>query len=353
MIGVGFGIVSFEILKYFQLFDGFSKTVISAINVSVVVGFAIIFFLLSKKVFRNIKTILDKLEEDLKEKAISEVISGTIGLIIGFIIAFFVSQPFYMIQVPYLGSAIGIIFYGVFGYLGLKLGLTNRDTLSVKFKDITSSLKNPVVKEKEKSKTSKMNGIPKILDTSVIIDGRIMDICDSNFLEGSIVVPVFVLEELQHIADSSDGLKRSRGRRGLDIIKEMQENKNLDIVIFQGKYDEISEVDSKLLQLTKDLNGKIVTNDYNLNKVAAVQGIDVLNINELANSVKPVYLPGEEMTVQIVKLGKEHGQGLGYLDDGTMIVVESGKNYLGETINAVVTSVLQTSAGKMIFAKPM
>ncbi|MBP2025723.1 uncharacterized protein YacL [Peptoniphilus stercorisuis] len=157
---------------------------------------------------------------------------------------------------------------------------------------------------------------------------------------------------MQHIADSEDSLKRNRGRRGLDVIKEIQEDKNLEVIIFQGKYEEIPEVDSKLLQLTKDLKGKIVTNDYNLNKVATVQGLEVLNINQLANAVKPVYLPGEEMQILIVKLGKENGQGLGYLDDGTMIVVESGKDYVGETINVVVTSVLQTSAGKMIFARP-
>ena len=162
---------------------------------------------------------------------------------------------------------------------------------------------------------------------------------------------MFVLEELQHIADSEDSLKRNRGRRGLDVIKEIQEDKDLEVIIFQGMYEDIPEVDSKLLKLTKDLEGKIVTNDYNLNKVASVQGLQVLNINELANSVKPVYLPGEEMMIQIVKLGKENGQGLGYLDDGTMIVVEAGKDYLGQNIEVVVTSVLQTSAGKMIFAR--
>ncbi|WP_342590809.1 PIN/TRAM domain-containing protein [Peptoniphilus stercorisuis] len=216
-------------------------------------------------------------------------------------------------------------------------------------KEIPASNKKPV---KDKSKVQKLKGIPKILDTSVIIDGRIREICQSSFLEGPLVVPVFVLEELQHIADSEDSLKRNRGRRGLDVIKEIQEDKNLEVIIFQGKYEEIPEVDSKLLQLTKDLKGKIVTNDYNLNKVATVQGLEVLNINQLANAVKPVYLPGEEMQILIVKLGKENGQGLGYLDDGTMIVVESGKDYVGETINVVVTSVLQTSAGKMIFARP-
>lgn len=166
------------------------------------------------------------------------------------------------------------------------------------------------------------------------------------------VVPVFVLEELQHIADSSEALKRNRGRRGLDTIAEIQELKNIQVIIFEGKYENIPEVDSKLLKLTNDINGKIVTNDFNLNKVATVQNLNVLNINALANAVKPPYLPGEEMHIHIVKEGKEFNQGLAYLDDGTMIVVENGKNLIGNSIDVIVTSALQTSAGKMIFAKP-
>ena len=195
-------------------------------------------------------------------------------------------------------------------------------------------------------------GSPNVLDTSVIIDGRILDIIKSGFVEGTIVIPVFVLEELQHIADSFDSLKRKRGRRGLDVVKEIQNLNDVNLVIEQEPYEDISEVDSKLLKLTGDLNGKIVTNDYNLNKVALVQKIPVLNINELANAVKPVYLPGEEMQIQIVKAGREFNQGLGYLDDGTMIVVENGKHLIGKTIDVTVTSALQTAAGKMIFAKP-
>ncbi|WP_276317182.1 PIN/TRAM domain-containing protein [Anaerosphaera multitolerans] len=345
------GIVCFELLRYTGIFLGFSRSIVLAANVSIIVIFAIIFFFLSPKVFKVIKNGLDILEKILEAKTVSEIISGSVGLIIGLIIAFFISQPINLIPIPYLAPAVSIIVYAIMGYLGLKMGLANREKLTLRIRDLTGTIKSTGTKEKIKG--SKLKGIPKILDTSVIIDGRIRDICTSNFLEGSIVIPVFVLEELQHIADSSDGLKRSRGRRGLDIIKEMQENERLDIVIHQAPYDEINEVDSKLLQLTKDLGGKIVTNDYNLNKVAIVQGLEVLNINELANAVKPVYLPGEEMSIQIVKTGKEQGQGLGYLDDGTMIVVESGKGYLGETINVMVTSVLQTAAGKMIFAKPM
>jgi len=190
------------------------------------------------------------------------------------------------------------------------------------------------------------------LDTSVIIDGRIADICKTGFVEGPLIIPQFVLEELQHIADSSDTLKRNRGRRGLDILNKIQKELDIEVIIYDKKIDDVEEVDSKLLKLAQMLKGKIITNDFNLNKVAEVQGIEVLNVNELANAVKPIVLPGEEMVVHVIKDGKEFNQGLAYLDDGTMIVVEGGKQYIGEKIDVIVTSVLQTSAGRMIFAKP-
>jgi uncharacterized protein YacL len=191
---------------------------------------------------------------------------------------------------------------------------------------------------------------PKILDTSVIIDGRIADICQSGFLEGPLVIPAFVLEELRHIADSADVLKRNRGRRGLDILNRIQKEQN-SVQIYEREVDPNLEVDSKLLKLAKILDGKVVTNDFNLNKVAELQGVPVLNINELANAVKPVVLPGEEMVVHVIKDGKESGQGIGYLDDGTMIVVDGGRKFIGQTVAVLVTSVLQTAAGRMIFAK--
>ena len=193
---------------------------------------------------------------------------------------------------------------------------------------------------------------PKVLDTSVIIDGRIADICKTGFIEGKLVIPRFVLNELQHIADSSDDLKRVRGRRGLDILNIIQKELDIEVEITEKDFDDIPEVDSKLLKLAQVMNGKVVTNDYNLNKVAELQGVAVLNINELANAVKPVAIPGEEMVAQVVKEGKESNQGIAYLDDGTMIVVEGGKKHIGQTINVLVTSVLQTPAGRMIFGKP-
>ena len=191
----------------------------------------------------------------------------------------------------------------------------------------------------------------KVLDTSVIIDGRIADICETGFLEGTLVVPQFVLRELQQVADSSDSLKRNRGRRGLDILQKIQKMAGVSVQIVETDFPEVKEVDLKLIELARRMNGKIVTNDFNLNKVAQLRGVQVLNINELANSLKPVVLPGEVLRVFILKEGKESGQGVAYLDDGTMVVVDQGKKAMGRTIEVSVTSVLQTTAGKMIFCR--
>ncbi len=191
----------------------------------------------------------------------------------------------------------------------------------------------------------------RILDTSVIIDGRIADIADTGFLEGNLMVPRFVLDELQYIADSSDSLKRARGRRGLDILNRMQRSSGIYIDVVDHDFPKIKGVDAKLVALAKKTNGKIITNDFNLNKVAELQGIKILNVNELANALKPVVLPGELMTVKIIKDGKEPGQGVGYLDDGTMIIVDNAQKYQGMSVEALVTSVLQTTAGRMIFSE--
>jgi uncharacterized protein YacL len=211
--------------------------------------------------------------------------------------------------------------------------------------------KEPTVNSKGKPAQAS----PKILDTSVIIDGRVADILKTGFLEGNIIIPDFVLVELRHIADSSDSLKRNRGRRGLDILNRIQSDYGIEIydTTSEKSLGDIPEVDVKLLKLAQIMKGMVVTNDFNLNKVATITGIGVLNINELANTLKPVVLPGEEMQVFLVKEGKENDQAVGYLDDGTMIVVEGGKRFIGQTITVSVTSVLQTSAGRMIFVKPL
>ena len=191
----------------------------------------------------------------------------------------------------------------------------------------------------------------KVLDTSVIIDGRIADICRLGFLEGAIIIPRFVLGELQNIADSPDPLRRTRGRRGLDILNEIQKQVSKDVRISEVDYPDVREVDSKLVRLAKELKAKIVTNDFNLNKVAQFQGIEVLNINDLANALKPIVLPDEDFVIKIIKEGKEQGQGVGYLDDGTMVVIENGGKLIGKEVKVTVTSVLQTSAGQMIFTR--
>ena len=211
---------------------------------------------------------------------------------------------------------------------------------------------------KLQQQTEKANAIPearsasvKLLDTSVIIDGRIFDLCETGFVEGTLIIPNFVLKELRHISDSADPLKRNRGRRGLDVLARIQKELDMDVRVDEQDFDDTDEVDVKLLKLAKLRGGSVLTTDYNLNKVADVSGIRVLNINDLANALKPAVLPGEEMSVQIVREGKEQNQGVAYLDDGTMIVVESGRRVIGQTAWVVVTSVLQTSAGRMIFAR--
>lgn len=272
----------------------------------------------------------------------TDLAAGTIGLLGGLLLSLLLSP-----SLTWLGQAgrllqVGITLLG--GYVGLRIGLEKKEELaSLWMSGKWSQANEPEGRGIEEHK---------ILDTSVIIDGRIADICKTGFIEGTIVIPEFVLEELQHIADSSDLLKRNRGRRGLDILNKIQKELDVKVLIYEGDFEEISEVDSKLVKLAKVLQGKVVTNDFNLNKVCELQGVSVLNINDLANAVKPVVLPGEEILVQIIKDGKEHGQGVAYLDDGTMIVVEGGREYIGAMMEVLVTSVLQTSAGRMIFAKP-
>ncbi|MFZ5825515.1 MAG: PIN/TRAM domain-containing protein [Bacillota bacterium] len=292
------------------------------------------------------------LEGRLARTAFVDIVLGSIGLISGLLIAALLGMIFG--EIPLFGGLISILSAVVFGYLGITVATRKREEVSDTFSSMFSrSAKKEQAAAAVSTPVQEYAGVcgPKVLDTSVIIDGRIADIVKAGFLEGPLVVPAFVLEELRHIADSSDVLKRNRGRRGLDILNRIQKEIGADVRIYEGEVD-APEVDSKLLKLTRTLKGKVVTNDFNLNKVAELQGVTVLNINELANAVKPVVLPGEEMTVLVVKDGKEPGQGVGYLDDGTMIVVDGGKRHMGDTIGVLVTSVLQTAAGRMIFAKP-
>jgi uncharacterized protein YacL len=273
------------------------------------------------------------IELTLRRVRLKTLCAGLLGLVIGLLIGNLVAIPFKSV-IPYIQIISSIIF----AYLGLLVLVRKKEELYL-LRNIFSPIKAEAKKEF------------KILDTSVIIDGRIADICEAGFIEGILVVPRFVLRELQQIADSENTLKRNRGRRGLDILNRMQKNVEIDIEISEKDFPEIKEVDGKLVKLTQFLDSKVITNDFNLNKVAELEGAPALNINELALALKPVVLPGEEMTVQIIKEGKEPDQGVAYLNDGTMVVVEDGEECLGKKVDVSVTSVHQTIAGRMIFTK--
>jgi uncharacterized protein YacL len=281
-------------------------------------------------------------EENIAAVPAVDLLSGIVGLVIGLLISVLLFPSLDKIDGTHSFLALTVTI--VLGFSGFRLGYGKKDEIASWLSKSRSS--------QDANQGARHFEEHKILDTSVIIDGRIADICKTGFIEGTLVIPEFVLEELQHIADSSDLLKRNRGRRGLDILNKIQKELDVKVLIYEGDFEEISEVDSKLVRLAKVLQGKVITNDFNLNKVCELQGVSVLNINDLANAVKPVVLPGEEILVQVIKDGKEHGQGVAYLDDGTMIVVEGGREFIGTTLEVMVTSVLQTSAGRMIFAKP-
>jgi uncharacterized protein YacL len=276
------------------------------------------------------------IEKIIKKAPLKVIFGGTFGLFLGLVIAQLLGYAFSGLQNSAIRISISVILSCVFGYIGLVLG--GKKVEEFKWPGWGFFAKG----------SHKKNG-GKILDTSVIIDGRVADICETDFLEGPLVIPQFVLQELQHIADSADNLKRARGRRGLDILNRMQKGDTVEVKVVNEDYPDIKEVDAKLIALAREMNAKIVTNDFNLNKVAQLQGVPVLNINQLANALKPMVLPGEVLHLQIMREGKEQGQGVAYLDDGTMVVVENASRHLGQEVEASVTSILQTTAGRMIF----
>lgn len=311
---------------------------------------AIIFLFISILLADYVLDFLKWIEEGLVKIPVIDLLFGTLGLISGLVVAYLINITLQDISLKIVSEIVPLFLTIGFGYLGFQVGFRRREEFMNLFAKAKKEKGKKLDEDDEDEQVLRLK--PKILDTSVIIDGRIADICQTKFLEGTIVIPRFVLEELQHIADSSDVLKRNRGRRGLDILNRIQKEINADVEIYEGDFEDIQEVDSKLVQLAKKIDGVVVTNDFNLNKVCDFQNVEVLNINDLANAVKPVVLPGEELVVQVIKDGKEQRQGIAYLDDGTMIVVEEGRDYIGKTIEVLITSVLQTSAGRMIFAKP-
>lgn len=350
LIGLAVGFLVGQVLLKIDQIVNFFKINTKGFNAGIfiyyvifILLFGLIFFLLAPVLNRLITKGILLLEKRFQDISAIDIVYGTVGGLIGLIISVLIisiigSRNSIVIIIEVIASILTAFF-------GADIATKKREEFSEFFQSIR---KGTTVKEKK----PKSKGIPKVLDTSVIIDGRIFDICQTGFIEGTLVIPTFVLQELRHIADSSDSLKRNRGRRGLDVLNKIQNELNIDVTIYEKDFPDIAEVDAKLLKLAQVLNGKVITNDYNLNKVAQFQKVPVLNINELANAVKPVVLPGEEMRIQIVKDGKENGQGIAYLDDGTMIVVEGGRKHIGDVVDVLVTSVLQTAAGRMIFAKP-
>ncbi|MCT4566523.1 MAG: PIN/TRAM domain-containing protein [Maledivibacter sp.] len=346
MAGYAVGILISKIIKAQNFLNIAPLTTLQELIISIVsaVVFGFILFAITPWLMKKGLSSANWVETELQKIPTTDILVGSIGLIIGLIIAYLISLL--IIPIPYVGTILSVIVYIFLGYLGVSISTKKTNDLI--------NLPN-IFKRSSKDKASnkpEYSSIPKILDTSVIIDGRIADVCKTGFVEGPLVIPEFVLKELRHIADSSDSLKRNRGRRGLDILNKIQKELDIEVQITDRDFDEIGEVDIKLVKLGQVLSGKVVTNDFNLNKVSELQGVPVLNINELANAVKPVVLPGEEMVVQVIKEGKENGQGVAYLDDGTMIVVDGGKKHIGQTMDVTVTSVLQTAAGRLIFAKP-
>ncbi|MDD4569661.1 MAG: PIN/TRAM domain-containing protein [Tepidanaerobacteraceae bacterium] len=348
IIGFAIGFQVMLLALYFNNYIGFFHldyvpTLMIQLSGALITG--IIFYFLSSRIIDAGTKAKEWIESRLQKTPMSDILYAFAGVLMGLLVANLFSRAF--LSIPWIGGFIPVVFNVVMAYMGASIALKKKEELS-------SLISSPIgTFQKKKKSTTVINWVkPKILDTSVIIDGRIADICKTGFIEGTLVIPGFVLEELRHIADSSDSLKRNRGRRGLDILNKIQKELDIEVEIYEGDFEDIAEVDSKLVKLAQVLDGSIITNDFNLNKVAEFQKVQVLNINELANAVKPVVIPGEEMVVQVIKDGKETGQGVAYLDDGTMIVVDGGKKHIGETIGVLVTSVLQTAAGRMIFAKP-
>ena len=328
--GVGIFFLAAYLLRLIPAMPEISGTWSFVLGVVCIAATGLIFFIIAPHVQKGSEKFAQELDVSLRKVPLYELICGTIGLVLGLLIAFLISALWDTLNVPVLGTILSILVYIFFGYTGIYIARKKSKDIAVGLRQMTAakgtrgSGKNKAARQHQTS--------PKILDTSVIIDGRIADIMKTGFIEGRIVIPEFVLVELRHIADSSDSLKRNRGRRGLDILNKIQSQYGVEIYNTDSEksLNDIPEVDAKLLQLAPNINGKVVTNDYNLNKVASIKGVSVLNINELANTLKPVVLPGEEMVLTPVREGKENSQALAYLDDGTMIVIE-GENVISET----------------------
>lgn len=358
VIGIIAGIAGLPAL--WRLVGQGNNRILNNFVVNAIIG-AVILLIISALTVRWIVDLIDRTEKSLSTKSTSYLLFGSISTIVGLIIANLVSQLlFYRLPNEFLSTVPPVILMIVFGYLGFRIGTTRRHEWSqflgnLRRGDRDNKKKDDVSSDDTSSAAAQVIDNfhqYKILDTSVIIDGRIQSLARTGFIEGTLLVPNFVVHELQLISDSADALKRERGRRGLDILNQMQHDPHIKLEMTDKDFSGSREVDGKLLKLAKEIDGIVMSNDYNLGKVSRLQNIPILSINELASALKPEVLPGETMDVKVVKAGTERQQGVAYLPEGTMVVVEDGQYYMNQDITVVVTSSLQTSAGRMIFAKP-
>jgi len=343
MVGGSAGITA---LPYLWELAGIQNNLFNNVFVNFGVG-ALIFYLLSFLLMKLILDVMQKIENYFSTLSVSYMLFGSIGTIIGLVLAWLIGIPLTSLRIPVINDVLPAILSLILAYLGFRVGTTRIEEFRKLFAAKPKKQEETQMLDRKADDTFRKY---KILDTSVIIDGRIYDIAKTGFLEGVIVIPNFVLRELQYIADSSDSLKRVRGRRGLDILNKLQKEEDIVVESYEGEFEEIPEVDSKLIRLAKLIDGIVITNDYNLNKVADIEGVMVLNVNELAQNLRPTALPGELKTIKIVQKGSGREQGVGYLDDGTMVVVEGCAHNIGKKVDIEVTRIHQTVAGKMIFA---
>ena len=303
-----------------------------------------------------LEALIKKIESGLLHQKPEVLITEGISMIVGLVIAALISTLFSHSQLFFFNTILPVVLMIIFGYLGFIVGKMHFSDLpklfALKKKAESEVVKTTPEEEVLERKVGENFYKYKLLDTNILIDGRIYDLAKTGFLEGTLIVPNFVLYELQYIADSGDSIKRVRGRRGLDILNKLRTEKLVPVEMYEGDFEDIQEVDTKLIKLAKLLDAEIITNDYNLNKVSEFQNVRVLNVNALAKSLKPRVIPGEKLNVMVIKNGTERQQGVAYLDDGTMIVVEDGRYFMNKTIEVEVTSAIQTDAGRMIFAKP-
>lgn len=336
IIGVFTSLPIYNFVQQFVDVTNLSQGVFTGFTVAIFTAFG---FLITPYITIKPFQALMKL---FSKSSAQSLLSGLIGMIIGLIIAAIMAYPLSLLPTP-LGQILPLAGLLLFGYLGAVLFVTRRE-------DFAGLLKNMSSKMPSRGKGESERRV--LVDTSAIIDGRIADIAKTGFLGATLIVPRFVLNELQFVSDSADSLRRQRGRRGLDVLGELQNSKDINVVISDIDVEGVREVDDRLVLLGRQMNCPILTNDFNLNRVAELQGVKVLNINDLANAVKVIILPGESLQIEVIQEGKEYNQGVGYLDDGTMVVIENGQRYIDKQIEVTVTKILQTSAGRMIFAKP-